>query len=133
MASLSRMVSFIRMQELLAGYRDLHAAHVEALDPAPAFGGLGIGDPAGGSHQIDDDLVGDSHDLVLLDLVIREEGRSVVGQRGHGLLDGADVLLSGIDQEIHVLGAADETVEDDGKASHQEVAGAFSVEGLAEV
>jgi hypothetical protein len=61
------------------------------------------------------------------------ELRGIVGKGRHGSLDGLDVGLRSVDQEVHILGGPDEAMEDDGETPNQDIACMFPVEGSAEI
>lgn len=65
-------------------------------------------------------------------VVIVHVGRRIVREPGERALHRPKILIRRIDEDIDILGRADEAVKDNGETADQEVAGAFGVEGLAE-
>jgi protein-S-isoprenylcysteine O-methyltransferase Ste14 len=88
---------------------------------------------AGLPEQIDHDLVCDPDDLVGGELIVRQQGGGVVREIRHGPLEGRDVPGGGIDQQVDVLRATDEPVQDDREPTDEAVPHAPLVERPAEV
>ena len=91
-----------------------------------------VGNAAGGRHEIDDDLVRHPHDGVTTHVVVLHVRDRVVGERRQGPLDGRDVVVGGIDEQVDASRRPDEAVQNDREAADQDVADSFRVEGTAE-
>ena len=89
-------------------------------------------DPARTAEEVHDDLVGDPDHRVAADVVVGHLGRGVVGKRSEGTLDGPDVLVGRLDEEVDGLRRPDEPVKQDREAADQDVPGALGIQRTAE-
>src|SRR5688572_15730116 len=79
-----------------------HAAGLVVLDSACRF------------HQIDDDFIRNTHDDIVVQIVVGHVAHGAVRQLHERGLHALDILGARVDEEIDVLGRADETGLDDG-------------------
>jgi len=83
-------------------------------------------------HEIHHDLVRDPNHGATPYVVVLQLRDRVFGKCRQRSLDGRDVLVRGVHEQVDVLGRADEAVENDGESADQEVADAFRAERAAE-
>lgn len=88
--------------------------------------------PHAASHQVHDDLISDTDHGVVAYIRVSDVGGRIVRQQRQGSLHSRHVGVRRIDQQVGILGRADESVEDDGKAANQQVADAFAIQRTTE-
>jgi hypothetical protein len=82
--------------------------------------------------KVDDHLVGDPHDAVAADIVVRDVRNGVVREVFHCAPQRADVVSGGVDEEVDVLCGTHRAVKHDREASDEKVADVFPVQRTAE-